>query len=141
MFLKKILKKEENSPKIWHKTPKIFKNIRKKTNPFHPKHLLKRFLRWLKLRGMDGELLIKEETNIDDILREWLKELLIWLVNINISGFLFLLAILPFRIFDIKFEWGIFTYIFCFGIMIYIINLAFNGFINGLCKVARSFKR
>jgi hypothetical protein len=86
----KFLKNFEKNTEILHKKPKI------KKYSLQPKHILKAFLRWLRLRDQTGELLIKEDTDINKILAEWNKNLIQWLVSIIVTGFLVLMALIPF---------------------------------------------
>ena len=86
----KFLKNNEKNIEILHKKPKIKKYSLK------PKHILKAFLRWLRLRNATGDLLVKEDTDINIIIAEWNKSLIQWLVSIIVTGFLVLIAITPF---------------------------------------------
>lgn len=130
-ILRKIKEKFLKKPKIYHKKPKIF--------IWSPKQWLKAFLRWLKLRDMTGELLVKEETNINDILTYWNKQLILWIFNIFFTGILLLIPLIIFV--DFELNWKLILIIFALGIFAYIIEQVFKGFIKGLCQVANSFPR
>lgn len=130
-FFNKIKEKFQKKPKIYHKKPKIF--------IWSPKHWLKSFLLWLRLRDMAGELIVKEETNIDDILRYWNKALILWIFNIFFTGFLLLIPLTLFV--DFEFNWKLIFTIFALGMFAYVIEQIFKGFIKGLCQVASSFPK
>ena len=88
----------EKKPKIWNKTPKISQNsikLWKIVEKLKPRNLLKSFLRWLRLRDSTGELLVKQDTNIDEITLHWSRQLIQWLLAIFVTGFLWQIALLP----------------------------------------------
>lgn len=60
----------------------------------YPKMSLKRFLIWLRLRNQSEELLIEEDTDINKIVSTWSKNLLMWLINIFVTGFIIQMGIL-----------------------------------------------
>ena len=60
----------------------------------YPKIFLKRFLIWLKLKNQFGELLIDEATDINRVISVWNKNLLMWLLNIFVTGFIIQMGIL-----------------------------------------------
>ena len=109
--LKNFFKKSENSTKILYKKPKKPINL-------SPKHLLKQFLRWFRLKDATGELLVKQDTFINDILADWNRRLILWLISIMGAGFLIMMAILPF--YTIPFGFKTFTYMFSFGLCWYL---------------------
>lgn len=112
-MFKKSFKIPETKPKVWNKAPKIH------TFSLNPKYILKAFLRWLKLRDEEGELLVKEETDIDEIIKIWNKELLLWLATVFGTGALIQIAILPFYP-PAELKLIPFT-IFSFGLLYYIV--------------------
>ena len=132
-FLGNMLKKlnfSEKKTKIYNKTPKSFS--------WNPKYWLKGLLRWFKFRDSSGELLIKEETNIDEVIIIWIKAILVWLFDILMTGTLIQLAILPFYNPGLK----LIAYsIFSFGLIVYVIVMTWNEFITGLSKVATAARR
>lgn len=132
-FLENMLKKlefSEEKTKIYNKTPKLFS--------WNPKYWLKGILRWFKFRDSSGELLVKEETNINEVILIWIKDILVWLFDILVTGTLIQLAILPFYNPGLK----LIAYsIFSFGLIVYVIVMAWNGFITGLSKVATASRR
>lgn len=129
-MFKKLFKIPEKESKIWNKPPKF------RTFSLNPKHILKAFLRWLRLRDAEGELLVKEETNIDDIIKIWNKEIFLWLMTIFGTGTLIQIAILPF--YNPGLRLIPFT-VFSFGLLYYISleilkdirNIIKKGDING----------
>ena len=112
-MFKKLVKIPETKPKVWNKTPKTH------TFSLNPKYILKAFLRWLKQRDEEGELLVKEETDIDEIIKIWNKELLLWLATIFGTGVLIQIAILPFYS-PAELKLIPFT-VFSFGLLYYIV--------------------
>ena len=120
----------EKKHKIYNKTPKNYS--------LNPKYWLKGLLRWFKFRDIAGELLIKEETNIDEVILIWIKTILVWLFNIFATGALIQLAILLFYNPGLK----LIPYaIFSFGLAAYIISIIWKGFVAGLSKFATASRR
>jgi len=142
----KIFKKPEKKPIIYYKRPKIRKSFKVWIHQYSPKFLLKRVLRWFKVKDSSGELIVREETNIDDIINHWNKEIVKWVIDILYTGaFLYFVTFplrlyleFPFRITSLKlapFE------IFWFGIASYFLIKLWNGFVISLCKIANSFPK
>ena len=132
-FLENMLKKlefSEEKTKIYNKTPKLFS--------WKPKYLLKSLLRWFNFRDSSGELLVKDETNINEVILIWIKDILVWLFDILVTGTLIQLAILPFYNPGLQ---SIAYSIFSFGLIVYVIVMVWNGFITGLSKIAKASRR
>lgn len=124
--LRNLLEISNKNPKILHKKPKFSKIS------LNPKHLLKQFLRWLKLRDVSGELLIKEDTDINQILDYWTKGIILWLMGIIVTGFIVTVAILPFH--TPRFGFEIFIYIFSFGLLWWVALEAIKDIRNAIKK-------
>ncbi len=131
----KFFKKKEKEPIIWNKPPKIKTYDR---YPLKPKYILKSFLRWLRFKNETGELLIKEETNIDEIISAWNKSLILWIMQIIVTGALIMIALFPF--YSPTFGIQTLIYIFSFGMAAYIITKVWKAIIQGLQQVMRSIK-
>ncbi len=125
-----IMQFKQKNTKIHYKTPKSFS--------LNPKYWLKGLLRWFKFRNFSGELLIKEETNIDEVISMWIKSILVWLFDTIVTGMLIQVAILPFYNPGLKLV--PFT-IFSFGLLGYIISTTWKGYIKGLSQVAAASRR
>ncbi|KKL75841.1 hypothetical protein LCGC14_2050860 [marine sediment metagenome] len=136
----------ENIAKFFKKSEKIVKidNIQRKmvknrTFSWSLKHWLKEFLRWLRLRDEFGDLLITMETNIDDILLDWNRSLMLWTIAILGSGFLITAALYPF------FRPGSIlqavVYVISFGILSYIISQTWNSIISGGRRIASAIPK
>ena len=124
------MKIKQKNTKIYYKTPKNFS--------LNPKYWLKSLLRWFKFRDFAGELIIKEETNIDEVILAWTKSILVWLFNTVVTGILIQVAILPFYNPGLKLV--PFT-IFSFGLLGYIVSTTWEGYIKGQSKVAAASRR
>ena len=128
--ISQILQFKEKKSKIYYKKPKNFSS--------NPKYWLKSLLRWFKFRNFSGELLVKEETNIDEIILIWIKDTLVWLFNTLITGTLIQVAILPFYNPGLK----LVPYtIVSLGLLAYIASITWKGYITGLSKVAAASRR
>ena len=125
-----IMQLKRKKDNIYHKTPKNFS--------WNPKFWLKSLLRWFKFRDISGELIVKEETNIDEVILIWVKGILVWLFNILITGTLLQLAILPFYNPGLKL---VPFAIFSFGLLAYIVSTTWGGFIKGLREVATASRK
>ena len=125
-----ILQIKEKKIKIYNKTPRNFS--------LNPKYWLKSLLRWFKFRDSAGELLVKEETNIDEVILVWVKSILVWFFNILVTGIIIQSAILPFYNPGLKL---IPFVILSLGLLAYLVDKAWKAFITGLSQVAASSRR
>ncbi|MAG76369.1 MAG: hypothetical protein CL811_06365 [Colwelliaceae bacterium] len=130
----KFWKKRQNKPKIYNKQPKIW--IYSK----NPKHLLKQTLRWFQFRNISGDLIITSETDIDKVITQWTQALILWIVNVFLSGTLVLLATITLWK-PVSFDIGILTYIFSYGIGVYVLTKFWSGIVTGLRSVVAAIPK
>tara|TARA_Y100000310_G_scaffold227535_1_gene229811 strand:+ start:2984 stop:3370 length:387 start_codon:yes stop_codon:yes gene_type:complete len=90
---KKSLKNQENTT--------IYQRPAKKIR-IPLSHYIKQLLRWFSLKDEFGEDLIPEEININELFGQWSRTLILWVINVFLTGSLILLAVIPFYSIDLR---------------------------------------
>lgn len=96
-------------------SPAVLESYKKVRTPIT--HYIKQALRWFNLKDEVGEELIKEESDINLIFSHWSKSLVLWFLNVVMTGVLIYLAILPF--YSVSFILIPFI-VFSFGLIYYV---------------------
>ena len=121
-FFDKIKQKFAKKSKIYNKKP--FFSI-------GPKYVLKSFLIWIGV--------MRHEDFIDDIVRDWNKQLVKWILEIFVTGFLIQIALLPFIKYELSFK--LIFNIFALGVFAFVVTQTWKGIVDGMCKYARSYPK
>lgn len=119
-----FLRKNKEKPVIYHKKPRVF--------VFQPKMWLKNLLIWFET--------MQEEDDINKVINYWTKSLAKWVLEIFVNGILVYLGFLPFIHFPFSIG-SMFSLIFSFGILVFLLSTIWNGFVNGSKKITSSLPR